>query len=89
MATTVEIDDELYYQAAAIADRTGRHVNDLVAEGLRLLLQPVPPNETDAEARRLKLKEALEFAHEAFRNAPPGPSAREILEEGRSRLERK
>jgi hypothetical protein len=35
------------------------------------------------------LDEWLRMGAEASKNAPPGPSAREILEEGRNRLERR
>ena len=35
------------------------------------------------------LDEWLRMGEEASRTAPPGPSAREILEEGRNRLERR
>ena len=39
MKTTLEIDDELYRQAKAIAALTGRKMKDLVGGGLRWVVQ--------------------------------------------------
>ena len=39
MKTTIEMPDELYRQAKAIAARNGRKLKDLVEEGLRLVLK--------------------------------------------------
>ena len=44
MKTTVEISDELYRKAKAEAALRGRKLKDLVAEGLRLVLET--PRET-------------------------------------------
>jgi hypothetical protein len=38
MKTTLEIDDELYRQAKAMAALHGRRMKDLIGEGLRLVL---------------------------------------------------
>jgi hypothetical protein len=39
MKTTIELPDELYRQAKATAALRGRKLKDLVAEGLRLVLE--------------------------------------------------
>lgn len=38
MKTTLEIDDELYRRAEAVAALSGRKMKDLVSDGLRLVL---------------------------------------------------
>ena len=40
MKTTVEVPDELYRRAKAMAALRGRKLKDLVEEGLRLVLDP-------------------------------------------------
>jgi hypothetical protein len=44
MRSTIEIADELYEQAAAAAARRGMTLESLVEEGLRRVLQGLPPN---------------------------------------------
>lgn len=39
MKTTLEIDDDLYREAKALAALTGRKMKDLVSEGLRQVVQ--------------------------------------------------
>ncbi len=39
MKTTLEIDDELYREAKAMAALTGRKMKDLVSEGLRYVVR--------------------------------------------------
>ena len=39
MKTTVELPDDLFQQAILHADRQGRSVKDLLADGLKLVLQ--------------------------------------------------
>jgi len=47
-------------------------------------LASLPPDRREAI---LQLERTLEFAREAMKNAPPGPTAREILEQDRRRLD--
>ena len=42
MKTTVEVSDDLYRRAKAEAGAQGRKLNDLVEEGLRLILEAPP-----------------------------------------------
>ncbi len=42
MKTTVELPDAIYRQAEAAAALRGRKLNDLIEEGLRLVLESLP-----------------------------------------------
>ena len=104
MKATVDIPDELYRRFKAWAALEGRSVRAVVLELVqRWLDQETPamhgatgerPRESDASARGNErtpeqwLEDWFKLGEEAFQNAPPGPSAREILEADRSRLER-
>jgi hypothetical protein len=89
MTATLEIDDELYRQAADIANRTGREISELVTDGLRLVIHPASTGGKGARGPESpSLKEVRAMAEKAFRNAPPGKTAREILVEERARLDR-
>ncbi len=52
MRTTVELPDELFRQAKASAALQGRALKDLVADGLRLLLQSARSSPSPAPPRR-------------------------------------
>jgi Bacterial antitoxin of type II TA system, VapB len=86
MKTTLEIDDELYREAKALASLTGRKMKDLVTEGLRLALQPVPQSATKTGAAR-KLAACFAEADKIMASAPLGPIACEHLSKGRNRLD--
>ena len=45
MKTSLDIPEELYRSVKVKAAQEGRKVSDLVAEGLRLLLNPAPPTQ--------------------------------------------
>jgi hypothetical protein len=102
---TIDLPDDLYQRVAAESARQKRPMDAVVAELLQRSLDdnghaaelPVKParysDEMPIEMRRQLsrnwLEEWLHMGEEAAKNAPPGPSAREILEEGRDRLERR
>lgn len=87
MKTTLEIDDELYREAKALASLTGRKMKDLVTEGLRLALQPVPQPTTKIGAAK-KLAACFAEADKVMASIPRGPIAREHLSNGRNRLDK-
>jgi hypothetical protein len=86
MKTTLEIDDDLYREAKVLASLTGRKMKDLVTEGLRLALRPVPRVATKRAAS--KLAACFAEADKTMKNAPHGSIAREHLAKGRNRLEK-
>jgi hypothetical protein len=88
MKTTLEIDDELYREAKAVASLTGRKMKDLVTEGLRWAVRPEassarPPSKAVASR---KLAAFFAEADAAFKAAAPSPTAREQLARDRNRL---
>jgi Bacterial antitoxin of type II TA system, VapB len=83
MKTTLEIDDQLYREAKALASLTGRKMKDLVSEGLRLALQPVPQSTTKTGAVK-KLTACFAEADKVMTSSPRGPIAREHLSNGRN-----
>jgi hypothetical protein len=89
--TTLEIDDALYREVKALSALTGRKMKDLVSDGLRYVLNPtagpgVPDKGNDAAALA-ELRQWFKAADRAMKKAPSGPSARELLEADRRRLE--
>ncbi len=52
MRTTVELPDDLFRQAKSRAALQGRSLKDLVADGLKLLLQTPKGSQTPALSRR-------------------------------------
>lgn len=87
MKTTLEIDDELYREAKALASLTGRKMKDLVTEGLRLALRPAPQVAGKSAAAK-QLAACFAEADKMIKSAPRGISAREHLSKGRNRLEK-
>ncbi|MEQ1897385.1 MAG: hypothetical protein ABL971_08370 [Vicinamibacterales bacterium] len=88
MKTTLEIDDELYREAKAVASLTGRKMKDLVTEGLRWAVRPAArgtgvPSKAAASRR---LTSCFAEADSATRSAPRGPAARTHLSNDRNRL---
>jgi hypothetical protein len=88
--TTLEIDDELYREAKAVAALSGRKMKDLVAEGLRTILRPAPHSAADAsrESAAVRLQHCFSLADEMMKSTATGPSARELLTEDRNRSEK-
>lgn len=87
MKTTLEIDDELYREAKALASLTGRKMKDLVTEGLRLALQTQPQSATKTVGAK-KLAACFAEADRVMASTPCGPIAREHLSKGRNRLDK-
>lgn len=86
MKTTLEIDDDLYREAKAVAALTGRKMKDLVSDGLRWAVRPAERRQTETPATAArKLAACFARADELMREAPPGPTAREHLNRGRGR----
>jgi hypothetical protein len=56
MKTTVELPDDLFRRAKAVAALRGRKFKDLVEEGLRRVLES-PEDESDNEVRRDLLRQ--------------------------------
>ena len=97
MTATIGISDDLYQRVVAESVRQGRSVDAVASD---MLQRALDDNEhasdlsgASIETRRQLahdwLDEWLRMGEEASKNAPPGPSAREILDEGRNRLERR
>ncbi len=85
MRTTLDIPDELYRQVKARAALEGRSVREVTTELYgQWLSGRVLPQRTAAEW----LADWVRLGEEALRESPPSPTAREILEEDRNRLER-
>jgi len=55
MKTTVELPDELFRRAKAIAALRGRKLKDLVEEGLRYVVES-PSSESEISSRRAQLR---------------------------------
>jgi hypothetical protein len=104
MKAMIDIPDDLYLRVAAESARQGRPVDAVATELFKRWLDDAeadrPSGERATELAGASTKTRRQLAHEwldewlrmgeeAFKNAPPGPSAREILEEGRNRLERR
>jgi len=86
--TTLDIDDELYREAKAVASLTGRKMKDLVTEGLRWAVRPTARSTSAPSKAAASRKLALCFAEadDAITAAPRGPTAREHVSKGRNRL---
>jgi hypothetical protein len=84
MKATIDIPDELYRQVKARAALEGRPVREVTIELYQRWLREAPsPTTEDAESW---LRSWLKLADEVMAGAPPGHSAREILERDRERL---
>jgi hypothetical protein len=88
MKATIEIPDALYRQIKAKSALQGRPVRAVTIELFERWLQEETPA-TDPSSRVEALERWFRMADEIMKDTPPGPTAREILEEGRNRLERR
>ena len=86
MKATIDIPDDLYRRVKAKSALQGRPIRAVAEELFRRWL------DEEAATRDLTpeqwLEEWLRLGEEFSRNAPPGPTATEILEADRNRLER-
>lgn len=87
MKATIELPDELYRQVKAKSALQGRPIRTVTIELFQRWI------DEDAATATLTPTQALEewfrLADEVMKDAPPGPTAREILEQDRNRLERR
>ncbi len=88
MKTTIEIPDDLYRKVKAKSALEGRAVREVTIELYREWVED-PPQRDSADTKLQRLEAWFKMADEAMKDAPPGPTAREIIEEDRNRLERR
>jgi len=87
MKATIDIPDELYRRVKAKTALQGRAVRDVTIELYQKWVEEVDRGSTiDAERNKSWVDEFLALAIPAD---TPGPTAREILEQDRNRLEPK
>ena len=91
MKITIELPDELMNEVKVMATRERRKLGELITELVRTGIehrhkQPLL-DEVQRHAAEQWLEDWLKLSEETLKDAPPGPTAREILEEGRNRLE--
>ena len=88
MKATIDIPDELYRQVKAKSALEGRAIREVTIELYKAWL-----NQEDVATESLSpeqwLEEWVRLGEELLHDAPPGPTAREILEKDRNRLEPK
>jgi hypothetical protein len=91
MKTTIELPDQLMAEVKQLAEREQRKVGELMAElvraGMESRARPATPAEEPVKAEQWML-DWLALADELMEGTPEGPTARELLEEDRNRLER-
>ena len=86
MKATIEIPDDLYRRVKARSALEGRSVRSVAIELFqRWLNEDVAAPDLTPEQW---LEEWLRLGEEYSKNAPPGPTATDILEADRNRLER-
>ncbi|MFN8636966.1 MAG: hypothetical protein U0893_24220 [Chloroflexota bacterium] len=91
MKATIDIPDELYRKVKAKSALEGRPVRAVTIELFERWLQEETSATDPGSApltRRQRLEAWLAMGREASKNAPPGPTATEILADDRNRLER-
>ena len=88
MKATIDIPDDLYRRVKAKSALQGRAIREVTVELYQtwLLEELVLPAASSPEAW---LEEWIKLGEESMKDAPPGPSARELLERDRNRLEPK
>jgi hypothetical protein len=87
MKATIDIPDDLYRRVKAKSALEGRPIRAVTVELYRRWLEEDTPALREASAQWLD--EWLRLADEASEDAPPGPPAREVLEQDRNRLDRR
>jgi hypothetical protein len=89
MKATIEIPDDLYRKVKAKCALQGRPIRAATAELFQRWLDEdmVTSDQSSARSRLEALGHVFRLADELFKDAPPGPSTREILERDRGRLD--
>jgi hypothetical protein len=89
MKATIDIPDDLYRKLSARSAEQGRPVDAVAVDLLRRGLDEEPDISADpgVRARLDAVERMVRLAHEFAQHAPPGPTATEILEADRNRLE--
>jgi hypothetical protein len=88
MKATIEIPDDLYRLVKAKSALDGRTIREVTVELYRAWLAGEVPA-SEQLSPDAWLEEWLRLGDLAMRDLPPGPTAREILEEDRNRLEKR
>jgi hypothetical protein len=86
MKVTIDIPDELYRQVKVRSALVGRAIRDVTIELYQRWLGEGQPARA-TKSQQEWLQSWLAQADEYMTSAPPGPTARQILEEDRNRLE--
>ncbi|MFN3982952.1 MAG: hypothetical protein ACK4SA_21445 [Caldilinea sp.] len=86
MKATIEIPDDLYRRVKAKSALQGRTIREVTMELYQSWLVEAPSTPAALSPEQW-LEEWLKLADATMQDAPPGPSARELLEEDRNRLE--
>jgi hypothetical protein len=87
MKATIDIPDELYRKVKAKSALEGRPIRAVTVELYERWLEETPL--APGQASSAWLESWLQLADDLMNDAPPGPTAREILEQDRSRLDRR
>jgi hypothetical protein len=88
MKATIEIPDELYRQVKAKSALEGRAIREVTIELYQVWVQKEQTQETPISPEQW-VEDWLPLGEETLRSAPPGLTAREILEQDRNRLEQR
>ena len=88
MKTTMDLPDDLYRRVKAKSALEGRPVREVTIDLYRQWLAERPAADASADPAE-RLSAWLDLADDAARRAPDGPTARDQLTEGRTRLERR
>jgi hypothetical protein len=90
MKTTIDLPDQLMTEVKILAARERRKLGELMAElvrvGIESRTRPVDQAQQQASAEQW-LADWIKLGEETLRDAPPGPTATEILAADRNRLE--
>ena len=87
MKATIDIQDALYRRVKARAAMQGLTIREVTTELYEAWLSEKPADNAPLSVEKW-LEGWIRIGEDAFRDAPEGPSAREILETDRNRLER-
>lgn len=89
MKATIDIPDDLYRKVSAKSAAQGRPVDAVTAELFQRWIdeEADSPTEPVAQVDAAWPENWFRLADEIFKQAPPGPSTREILEQDRGRIE--